>query len=741
MSIWDRGKSFLKGTSFPAKIKRGQRLFLGIGFFIAVYLLLFFSILPLRVSVELGMPSPQSIFAHKEVIDTFSTNILREEAAAAVPEVFDQIPDVLEEGKATVDRFFREVEKIKLLETGEAGSGYEATGSGEAGEDSEAGGTGGESELTETAPDKTALLKEALEAMEVTLPEGTIEALLDQRQETLDELQSRVETILEDSISAGIKPEGLQAARRQVFQEINLMPFSPEIKRGMEKLLTPLIQPNMLYNAEATEANREAARQAVEPVRILKKSLIVQEGEKITEKHIAQLEALGLLGPRIHVGGYIGLFFVLLIVFIIVILYLYLFNRPIYDSFTHLSLLGLIILLTMVFGLAARFFSGFLMPVAISGILLTVLFDPRLAILINIVLALLLGFMVDGEFNFVIVSLLSGLVAIYSVSRLQRRSDLTRAGLYVGGVNIAVIISLLLLTRNFQLEYEFLREFSIAVLAGLGNGLFSSVMAIGLLPYLESAFGLTTAITLLELADPGRPLLRKLLMETPGTYHHSIVVGNLAEAAAEAVRADPLLARVGAFYHDIGKTRRPYFFVENQFTGDNPHNKISPNLSALIIRSHVKDGVELARAEKLPQPIVEIIQQHHGTSLISFFYRQAVDNGKGMEVPEEEFRYEGPLPQTREAAIILLADSVEAAVRSLSRPVAGRVEGMVRRIIKEKLNDGQLDEAPLTLKDLDKIGDTFVHILSGVFHQRIEYPERELRADLERGKKNAGDSK
>jgi len=235
--------------------------------------------------------------------------------------------------------------------------------------------------------------------------------------------------------------------------------------------------------------------------------------------------------------------------------------------------------------------------------------------------------------------------------------------------------------------------------------------------------------------------LRKLLMETPGTYHHSIVVGNLAEAAAEAVRADPLLARVGAFYHDIGKTRRPYFFVENQFAGDNPHNKISPNLSALIIRSHVKDGVDLARAEKLPQPIVEIIQQHHGTSLISFFYRQAVDNGKGMEVPEEEFRYEGPLPQTREAAIILLADSVEAAVRSLSRPVAGRIEGMVRRIIKEKLNDGQLDEAPLTLKDLDKIGDTFVHILSGVFHQRIEYPERELRADLERGKKNAGDSK
>ena len=231
-------------------------------------------------------------------------------------------------------------------------------------------------------------------------------------------------------------------------------------------------------------------------------------------------------------------------------------------------------------------------------------------------------------------------------------------------------------------------------------------------------------------------------MEAPGTYHHSVVVGNLAEAVAESVGADPLLCRVSAFYHDIGKIKRPYFFVENQFTGDNPHSKISPNLSALIIRSHVKDGVEFAREAKLPLPVIDIIRQHHGTSMISFFYQQALERDKEINVSEEEFRYEGPLPQSKEAAIILLSDSVEAAVRSLSRPVAGRIEGMVRRIIKEKLNDGQLDEAPLTLKDLDKIGDTFVHILTGIFHRRIEYPEKELRADLERGKnKYAGGGK
>jgi len=698
MKIWDKIKK-ISGKTFFLTSKSGQRVFLGIGLFIFIYVFLYFSFVPMGVSAQLGMPSPQKIIAHKDFVDSYATNRLREEAAAAVPEVFDHDPGILVEGRAAVVAFLREIRRVK--------------------------------ELDLDTVEKAALIRQSTG---IQLADDSIKAVLEQSYDAIGELQFRVEGILEEVVSHGIIKEGLEAARKQAFQEINLLPYSPESKQAMERLISPLIQPNMIFNSEATEANREAARQAVEQVRVPKNSLIVHEGEKITEKHIAQLEALGLLGPRIHVGGYLGLFFILLIIFLVVILYLILFNREIYENVNHLSLLGLIIVLTLVFGLAVKYFSGYLMPVAMCAILITVLFEPRLAVLVNIILALLLGFITDGEFSFVIVSLVGGLVAVYSVARLQRRSDLTKAGLYVSVVNMATIIALFLMFKGFQLEYDFLREFSIAVLSGLGNGLFSAVMAIGLLPYLESAFGLTTAVTLLELSDPGRPLLRKMLMETPGTYHHSIIVGNLAEAAAEAVGADPLLSRVAAFYHDIGKSKRPYFFVENQFTGDNPHNKISPNLSALIIRAHVKDGVEFAKEEKLPLPIVEIIQQHHGTSLISFFYRQALDKDAEQNVSEDEFRYEGPLPQSKEAAIILLSDSVEAAVRSLSRPVAGRVEGMVRRIIKEKLNDGQLDEAPLTLKDLDKIGDTFVHILSGIFHHRIEYPERELRADLERGK-------
>jgi len=230
-------------------------------------------------------------------------------------------------------------------------------------------------------------------------------------------------------------------------------------------------------------------------------------------------------------------------------------------------------------------------------------------------------------------------------------------------------------------------------------------------------------VRLLELSYPGNPLLKRLLTEAPGTYHHSILVGNLAEAAAEAINGDSLLTRVGAYYHDVGKLKRPYFFIENQMNTDNPHDKIAPTLSALILTFHVKDGVELAREYKLPEDIINIIEQHHGSGLCTYFYHKALENGQNESIAEEEFRYDGPKPQTREAALVMLADSVEAAVRSLQNRTYNRVEGMVHRILKDKLLDGQLDECDLTFKDLDVIASAFIQVLSGIFHARIEYPD------------------
>jgi putative nucleotidyltransferase with HDIG domain len=266
------------------------------------------------------------------------------------------------------------------------------------------------------------------------------------------------------------------------------------------------------------------------------------------------------------------------------------------------------------------------------------------------------------------------------------------------------------------------------------DGIFAAVLAMGSIPLLEGPFGLITAMKLIELSNPNQPLLRKLQVEAPGTYYHSIMVGNLAEAGTEAVGGNSLLARVGAYYHDIGKTKRPYFFVDNQFGAENPHDKLAPGLSALIISSHVRDGIELAREHRVPEAIVNFIREHHGTMLISFFYQKALQADTGDGVVEADFRYDGPKPQSKETAIVMLADASEATTRTLKHPTPQAIEQVVRKIIKDRLSDGQLDESNLTLKELDVVAKTFTRVLTGAFHQRIEYPEQVLK-EMERSKK------
>lgn len=685
---------------------RLQRLLLAAAIFAVVYTCLVLVSMPARVNVELGKPSPRTVYAPRDMIDEYTTEQLRRAAAEAVPEVFDYNPAVLEEALAAIGTFFHTVEELQDKEE----------------------------ELS--LEEKEAALRELLGP---DLPAPAVPALLAAEGATLSDLRERLENVIRDVFEQGIKANGVDTAMRHINQEISLFPFSGELKLAAEKLLEPLVQPNMISNPEATARNREAARAAVEPALLLRNTLIISEGEPVTEKQLAQLESLGLVrGLQADYPGYVGLFLLLLIIFTMTGIYLSIFVKNVYNSLSLLSLLGLVTIITLLFIIVATYFSGYWIPVAMGAILITVMFGYRLAVLMNLVFALLIALITGGEFTYLLVALMGGLVAVYAVSRVSQRSDLAKAGLYVAATNTAVIIAVFLLLGNLSLEYGLLKELGYALVAGIANGLLSSIIAIGMLPYLESAFGVTTAITLLELSNPNHVLLRRLLTKAPGTYYHSMMVCNLAEAAAEAVNADALLTRVGAYYHDIGKLKRPYFFSENQLSGQNPHQKISPNLSALIIGAHVKDGVELARKHRLPAVIADIIRQHHGTSLISFFYQQALESNHQEKVPVEKFRYEGPLPQTKESAIIMLADSVEAGVRSLSKPVSSRVEGLIRRIIKEKLNDGQMDECNLTLKELDQIGDAFVGIMSGIYHARIEYPEKDLKAEIEKTERSAG---
>ena len=254
----------------------------------------------------------------------------------------------------------------------------------------------------------------------------------------------------------------------------------------------------------------------------------------------------------------------------------------------------------------------------------------------------------------------------------------------------------------------------------------SAILTIGLLPILEGAFDVVTTLKLLELSNPNNPLLKKLLMEAPGTYHHSMLVANLAEMAADEVGANSVIARIGAYYHDIGKITRPYFFKENQLTNENPHDNINENLSAMIIISHVKDGVEMAKEYNLPEMIIDIIKQHHGTTLVKYFYYTARNKSDNPDdIKEEDFRYKGPIPNTKESAIIMLADSTEAAVRSINDPTTKKLEEMINNIVDDKVKLGQLDNCELTLKDLSKIKECFLRALNGIYHKRIEYPKEE----------------
>lgn len=355
-------------------------------------------------------------------------------------------------------------------------------------------------------------------------------------------------------------------------------------------------------------------------------------------------------------------------------------------------------------------------PVSAGAMLVALLFDFHTAIFFSFTISLLSGLWLKDAL-FPIYTFVGSLVASFSVIRCKKRSDLLKGGLYVGIVN--VITSLILLLFKGEL---------FTVKAGLGL-IFaaSTVITVSgivsiILPLLEYSFNVTTDISLLELLDLNHPLMKSLMINAPGTYHHSVIVGTLVESAAEAIGVNPLLARVSAYYHDIGKIRMPEYFVENQTTAVSKHERLTPHMSSMIIVSHVKEGIELARQYKLPQPVIDIIQQHHGTSLITYFFQKAKELDIDHMPPEDEYRYHGPKPQTRVAALVMMADAVEAASRVLTDPTPARVAALVERIINRIFLEGQLDECELTLKDIFEIKRHFSYLLTGILHKRIDYP-------------------
>ncbi|MDY7035251.1 MAG: HDIG domain-containing protein [Thermodesulfobacteriota bacterium] len=507
------------------------------------------------------------------------------------------------------------------------------------------------------------------------------------------------------------------------------------------RLAQSLIKPNLTFNQRETELRKELARKPIKPTyfKIKKGEMLVREGERIGHEHLLRLSEGTRAKDRVNVLGrlpamaiLIGLLFS--VIYQVVLKGIKSFKGDRRDIlFNSITLLGLFIFAWVCNFIAdeiARgfhFFSSrallFAIPIACGGMLLSVFQGLTLAVSFSLVISVLVSLITGGRIEFFLYFFISSLVAAYGVTNCTERGILIKTGLKVGLVNTLLCLSIEMIYGSFYSV-----EAIIAAISGFIGGLLAGVIATGILPLIEMSFGFTTDIKLLELANFDQPLLREFMVQCPGTYHHSVIISNMVEATAKAVDANPLLSRVSAYYHDIGKLKKPLYFIENQLEGENKHEKLAPSMSSLILMSHVKDGVELAREHKLGKEIADIIQQHHGTSIISFFYQKAKEQmvkkgDKSILIKEENFQYPGPKPQTKEAGLVMLADVVEAAARSLKDPTPSRIQGMVQKIINKVFSDGQLDECELTLKDLHEIAKSFNKTLSGIFHHRIEYPE------------------
>jgi putative nucleotidyltransferase with HDIG domain len=493
------------------------------------------------------------------------------------------------------------------------------------------------------------------------------------------------------------------------------------------QLASRFIVSNLVPNREATARLRQEAEQAVAPVQVTveKGEAVIREGEVIGPVELEKLELLGLRNPTTDWRQVAAAALLSFITVSIISAYLVVFQPTLLTRDRALALLGLLIVVTVLAAkivIPARPLWIYVFPLPAVAMLVATLLDGRLALLLTAALSLLVAFVAGSSFEVACMGMVTGVVAAVTVWRRDRLHSFFFAGLLVALAQGAVVLAFHLAQRGDDMQ--------LLLIVGaecLVNGLLSATLAAGTVTLLGRIFGITTTMQLLELANPTQPLLRRLLMEAPGTYHHSIMVGNLGERAAEEVGADPLLVRVGAYYHDIGKLRRPYFFVENQAGGENVHETLEPEVSADIIKAHVKDGVELCEQYGVPVRVRELIPQHHGTRLVSFFYHQAQDAAHANGQPEPDpvrFTYQGPRPQTKEGAILMLADSVEAAARASKDHSAETIAELVDQLVMQRLNEGQLDDCDLTLRDVQRIKDAFRAILVGMYHPRIEYPDR-----------------
>ena len=685
-------------TAVPAPAPERFNIVLGIAVTIALTALLCAHLLPNRTNLKLGETATSDVVAQRTVRyeDTELTSRLRREAADDIDEVFVVQSDAAKQAEEALQAVFsivetadRDAEKVIVADV-------------------------------ERATGLALSYKKVLEPLLSADRAGRTTAL-----NVASAVLNRVMiTPIHDT------QDDIAVAKRDAAAAMAIDTLPEQLRPPVRMILQGLITPNRILDRMETTRRRADAQSRIprQYRRVAAGQAVIRSGERTTQAHLDAFSALGLRSATLDASAISTVFLLVSGMVLLVSAFARQYAREIWSR-NNLKVLTAIVVTIAVAGikigstLLGLPFSGVhfgylgMMCVASAGMVLAVLVCPNIATLVVALLSTAAGLILNNELRFTIVTLGSSLVGIVAVSTLRNRTDLLRSGLLLAISNAFLIVLAGLI------EGDTLQEHITGVLWGVvAGGVALMLFYLGVAIF-ERIFGVTTHLRLLELADPATPLLQEFRMHVPGTYAHSLMVANLASGAAEAIGADALLTRVAAYYHDLGKMSRPEFFIENQ-TGENIHETINPSLSAVVLASHVKDGMEMAKVAGIPAKVIDVMSQHHGTSVMKYFYHQATD-GVPDRLLEAQFRYPGPKPQSKEAAILMLADTVEAASRVLQQATPQKLAEFVQRMIQDKLADGQLDESDLTLREMKTIETVFIHILSGTMHGRIRYPEQD----------------
>ncbi len=666
---------------------------------------IFFSVFtPRKYSFQVGSISHETINAKKDIVDEIATEEKRSAAAANIEPTYHFQAGVKEDVMSNLKSVFSELRTIQQY-----GLTLQSSDS---------------DEIKKSFSDEE--IDYAINiSKSVQLSKYQITTLLRTDTAAFDEMVSTVTTAVENSLNATIREGYVSQSIQTILQIVGYKLDVSLTQTILPTVLRTCIKPNMTIDQEATDAAKEKALENVDPVVYLQGQNIVREGDRITRNQLEMLRSMGLLNDNTYDNSiYIGALLCIFIALICLLLALNMLKKDLLADLKRMTVIMLVLIISV--GLSAVVHllpSVFITPVALGSILVTVLIHYRAGIAVTIPLAVLISGLSFGKSDtsvydavlLLTMVLSGGISTVWFLKGHPQRIRVLLAGIVSAFLCVGMILTVKFLSAAESISLASLIPVSVA------GSLLSGALATAFQPAFENLFHLPTPSKLLELTNPNQPLMRRLLIEASGTYHHSIIVANLAEAAASRIDANPYLARAGAYYHDIGKLKRPSYFKENQ-VGDNPHDRTDPYVSAAILTSHTKDGVLIAQKAKLPVEVQDIIRQHHGDTPVMFFYHKALQLSDGNQIDINEFRYEGPRPQTKEAAVVMLADTIEAAVRSMKDPTPKAIDQFIERLVRGKLEDGQLSDSPLTLHDIDEICDAFSKILKGVFHERIEYP-------------------